>query len=61
MKRAHVLALIRYAGYHSDLARMMRLYVENKVSYQVAQTEYNAGTERKKNGTKCNCKDCNGK
>jgi hypothetical protein len=61
MKRADALALISYAGYHNDSARMIRLYVENKISYPIAQKQFKEGVKMKANGIKCGCNLCNGK
>ena len=35
MNRKQAIAQIKYAGYHGDTARGMRVYIENRISYQV--------------------------
>lgn len=58
MKRKDALALIKYAGYHGDTAKGMRLYVENRISYQAYIETFRAGARAKKNGMLCTCSQC---
>lgn len=57
-KRALTLAAMRVAGYHEDTAEFTRLYIENRISYQVAQEEYEKGRRMRKSGVPCNCRVC---
>uniref|UniRef100_UPI0039F6B758 hypothetical protein n=1 Tax=Sulfuriferula sp. GW6 TaxID=3345112 RepID=UPI0039F6B758 len=58
MKRKDALVLIRVAGYHADKAAFTRLYVENRVSREAANAEYQRGQEMKKAGVPCQCREC---
>lgn len=58
MKRSTILALIRNAGYHNDSKELVRLYIENRVSYKVAQDEFRKGIRAKENGVPCTCSMC---
>ena len=49
---------IRYAGYHQDQAQLVRLYVENHISYLTAKQAYFEGYIARKNGVKCTCHMC---
>ena len=57
-KRETALAYIRIAGYHEDQKSFVRLYVENRISYQVAIASYRLGYQQKQNGMKCVCFEC---
>lgn len=59
MKRADAIALIRIAGYHEDKRAFVRLYTENRVSFDVANDAYRRGQQQKANGLRCTCKQCN--
>jgi hypothetical protein len=61
MKRERLLLLIGYAGYHEDEHKFMRLYTENRISYQAAIKAFRDGKTSRKNGMRCNCSDCNQK
>lgn len=58
MTRKDALGWIRIAGYHGDDKSMVRLYVENRISYQVAIAEFRRGAAAKKAGVPCACRDC---
>jgi hypothetical protein len=58
MKRKDVLASIRVAGYHADQRSFLRLYVENRVSFQAASEAYHEGARLKKAGMRCTCLEC---
>lgn len=58
MKRADALAHIRLAGYHSDDRAFMRLYTENRISYETAKQARDAGAAAKRAGVQCNCHSC---
>lgn len=57
-KRSMALGWIRIAGYHADDKAMVRLYVENRISYQVAIAEFRRGAEMKRAGVPCFCSQC---
>ncbi len=59
MKRKDALNLIRYAGYHLDLDKAIRVYVENRISYQVYVNTYREGIEAKLSNLPCTCSICN--
>lgn len=58
MKRKDAINHIRIAGYHQDSASFVRLYVENRVSRQVANEAYANGVKQREAGIKCNCYEC---
>lgn len=58
MKRQDALAWLRIAGYHNDQAQFARIYVENRISYQVAIGKFREGIQARANGMKCSCQDC---
>lgn len=58
MKRSSALEHIKEAGYHGDLKAMLRLYIENRVSYESAKKSFSDGEMMKSNGVKCNCFRC---
>lgn len=58
MKRFDALAYMRIAGYHGDKLAFTRLFVENRVSRQVADAEFHRGATMKKAGVPCNCSNC---
>lgn len=57
-KRALALERLKYAGYHGDTAALVRLYVQNRISYPVAQEAYRRGQNAKIFGVKCTCSAC---
>jgi hypothetical protein len=59
MKRKDALVLIRVAGYHEDTAAGIRLYVENRVSFEAYTVVFQRGRAMKAAGVKCSCIDCN--
>ena len=59
MKRKDALVSIRIAGYHNDSSKMIQLYAENRISYDVAKDEFLNGKKMKENGIKCSCIFCN--
>jgi len=58
MTRKNALTVLRIAGYHEDMRTFTRVYVENRVSLQVARREYAAGQQAKANGIACHCHEC---
>jgi hypothetical protein len=52
------LVLMRVAGYHNDIARFTRLFVEGRISLEKANEEYRRGIAMKKGGVPCTCIDC---
>jgi len=52
VKRAAALAAIRAAGATGDQQAMLRLYVENRISYDAAIAAYCEGSAWRKNGQK---------
>ncbi len=59
MNRQQALDRLQYAGYHKDSRMFVQTYVENRISYPVAIKEYNTGWQKRLNGVKCNCQECN--
>lgn len=59
MKRADALLRLEYAGYHNDTKTLVRLYIENRISYPTAQAAFKKGSTRRANGLKCHCRECN--
>lgn len=60
MKREIALSLMVVAGYHDDHRAWTRLYVEQRVSFAVANAQFKKGQQAKRNGVRCTCADCNG-
>lgn len=60
MKRSDALIYMRIAGYHNDTKSHMRLFVENRISREVADKAYRAGVAQKLAGVKCHCHQCSG-
>lgn len=58
MTRKEVLDRMKVAGYHNDKATLTRLYIENRVSFTVANETFQKGVQARKNGVKCNCIEC---
>ena len=58
MKRADLLGLLRFAGYHGDSAAFTRLLVEHRISRRVADDAYSAGRAARVAGQRCGCTDC---
>jgi hypothetical protein len=58
-KRTAALARLKYAGYHNDSESFVRVYVENRISYQNALRQWNAGHQARLAGVGCNCQECN--
>jgi hypothetical protein len=58
-KRAAALARLKYAGYHNDYSTFVRVYVENRISYPNAISQYRAGIQARTAGIRCNCQECN--
>lgn len=58
MKRADVLGLLAFAGYHDDTAAFVRLCVEHRVSRAAAQEAYNGGRRARMRGIACGCREC---
>lgn len=58
MKRKDAIALIRYAGYHEDTGTGLRIYIENRISYEAYTEAFNEGRKLKRNGMKYNCRQC---
>ncbi len=58
MKRADLLVLLKFAGYHGDQAGWTRLVVENRIRITVAGQAYSRGIESRKSGVACGCTDC---
>jgi hypothetical protein len=51
---------MRIAGYHNDTKSHMRLFVENRISREVADKAYRTGVAQKLAGVKCHCHQCSG-
>ena len=60
MKRSVAIDLLRFAGYHGDVASFTRLYIENRVSYASAKKAFAAGAHARQSGMRCGCSDCRG-
>lgn len=58
MKRKDALTALRTAGYHDDRRTWTHLYVENRISFHVAENAWNDGRRAKIAGVKCNCHEC---
>src|SRR6266404_763357 len=58
MNRKAALGACRVAGYHDDTRSFVRAYVENRISYTSAKTEWNRGAQMKKAGVVCDCFFC---
>ncbi len=58
MKREHVIAYIRVAGYHDDAAAFTRLLIENRISYAKAKEAFASGKRARANGVRCDCHEC---
>jgi len=58
MKREHLLAYLRVAGYHDDAATYTRLLIENRISKAAAKEAYSAGVKARENGVPCDCRTC---
>jgi len=58
MKRSDALSALRLAGYHNDSRAFTRTYVENRISYRVAQQEWRLGVSAKLAGVRCTCFEC---
>jgi hypothetical protein len=61
MKRKDAINHILIAGYHGDNAAYTRLYIENRVSLDVAKAAFKQGTDMKEAGVGCSCSACNPK
>jgi hypothetical protein len=57
-RREVALTKLRVAGYHTDSASFVRLYVEERVSYAVAKEQFRIGSEMRNAGTRCDCFEC---
>jgi hypothetical protein len=53
------LSLMRVAGYHDDMRAWTRLYVEQRVSFAVANDQFKKGQQARRNGVRCTCAECN--
>ncbi len=60
MKRADAIASMRIAGYHNDTKGWLRIFVEHRISREVADEAYRAGVKQKLAGVKCLCHQCTG-
>lgn len=58
MKRKHLITALRVAGCHQDRQTWMRVYVENRISLQVANEAWRSGVKAKENGMRCDCCRC---
>jgi hypothetical protein len=58
MKRKDALNAIMYAGYHEDTRTGTRLFIENRISFEVYNAKFNEGRQRKRNGQRCGCSEC---
>lgn len=58
MKRSLLISYMRIAGYHADGAAFARLYVENRVSYEVAKQAFHEGKRMRASGLPCTCSAC---
>ncbi|MNP04982.1 hypothetical protein D3C76_969210 [compost metagenome] len=58
MKRKDAIAHITVAGYHDDSRTAMRIYTENRISYQVYTKAYAKGAQLKSEGMACTCFQC---
>ncbi len=58
MKRKDAIALAKIAGYHDDEKAIIRLRVENRISYSVLQEAYLQGARKRAKGMPCTCSDC---
>ncbi len=58
MKREHLIAMIRTAGYHEDPATYTRLLVENRISFTRAKAAFAEGQRARENGVRCTCRTC---
>lgn len=59
VKRETLLALLRVAGYHADVASYTRLLIENRISKAAAREAYGIGQRMKAAGVTCSCHACN--
>ncbi len=59
MKRSQILGAIKVAAYHNDERTALRLYVENRVSYEAFKVAMREGRQAKAAGMKCTCYECN--
>lgn len=57
--RKQILGWIKIAGYHQDSAKFIRLYIENRINFTVANKAYQEGYRLKLGGMKCTCTSCN--
>lgn len=57
-KRDLALSHMRVAGYHDNRVAFTRLYLESKISLQVANDAWNTGKKQKKSGMPCSCVSC---
>lgn len=58
-KREKVLALIRTAAYHDDQTAALRLYVENRISFDAYSQAWIQGKQARAARVKCGCYECN--
>jgi hypothetical protein len=58
LTRGFLLELLKVAGYHFDTAAFTRLYIENRISREAANTAYMLGVRMKWAGVPCSCVDC---
>jgi hypothetical protein len=58
MTRKDAINHIRVAGYHGDVQRGTRLYIENRVSYAAHLEAFREGAQARRSGMKCSCHDC---
>lgn len=59
MTRKDALAHIKVAGYHNDQRTAMRIYTENRVSFESYREAFARGVELKQQGMACTCYQCN--
>jgi len=58
MKRADAVIALGIAGYHNDQHAFVRIYVENRISREVAERAFRRGAALKLAGVGCTCFEC---
>ncbi len=59
-KRENALQLIKWYGYH-EKSTWQIVYIENRISREVAKEWYFKGRDARAAGVKCTCQECNPK
>lgn len=58
MQRATALTLAKVAGYHNDSRSFTRLIIESRVARPKLTEAWQHGVTAKRNGVRCDCRDC---